>query len=130
MKNVDTKYWLELTLVTVGLIALGWIGFVYVFPGQYPRVLPIMLALLLAITISGHVVLSGLLDKKFSKFAAAFNIYKGLKILILATFMVIYLTLHKDHAIPFLGATFVMYLVYMLFEVRSLNKQSRKQLDR
>jgi len=127
MKNVDSRYWIELSLITVLLVFLGFVAFRYVFPGQYPPVLPVMLATVVLITVAGQVVLSGLMDQKFSKFNAAFMIYKAVKILILMTFMVIYATLHREFAIPFLASTFVIYLVFMFFESRSLNRQSRKQ---
>jgi uncharacterized membrane protein len=130
MKHVDTRYWLELSAVTLGLIAVGFIAFIYFFPGQYPPILPAMLAVLVFMTAAGQVVLTRLLDQKFSKFNSAFLVYKGLKILVLMVFMIIYSTLHKEHAIAFLGGTFIMYLVYMIFESRSLNRQSRKQAQR
>jgi O-antigen/teichoic acid export membrane protein len=129
MKKVDTRYWLELALVTITLIALGWIGFVFVFPGQYPPVLPVMLAMMVILTAAGQVVLTGLLDKKFSKFNSAFLVYKGVKILILMTFMFIYSATHREHAVYFLGSTFIIYLSYMFFESRSLNRHSRKQAE-
>jgi uncharacterized membrane protein len=130
MKHVDARYWIELTVVTLALIALGWIAFVFVFPGQYPRVLPFMLATLVILTAAGQVVLTRLLDQRFSKFNSAFLIFKAVKILILMAFMIIYSSFHKEHAIYFLGSTFVMYLVFMIFESRSLNRQSRKQAER
>lgn len=130
MKNVDTQYWIELTVVTLLLAFLGFIAFEYVFPGQYPPVLPLMLATIVVVTATGQVVLTRLLDQKFSKFNSAFLIYKALKILILMAFMFIYSALHKEHALYFLGATFLIYLVYMVFESRSLNRHSRKQAER
>jgi hypothetical protein len=130
MKHVDTRYWIELTVVTLALITLGWIAFIFVFPGQYPPVLPIMLAVLVIMTAAGQVVLTRLLDQRFSKFNSAFLIFKALKILVLMIFMIIYASVHKEHAVYFLGSTFVMYLVFMIFESRSLNRQSRKQAER
>ena len=129
MKNVDSRYWYELALITLLLIGLGWVAFVYLFPGKYPPILPVMLAIIVVVTAVGQVVLTRLLDQKFSKFNSAFLIYKALKILILMAFMFIYSALHKEHALPFLGATFIIYLVYMVFESRSLNRQSRKQAE-
>jgi len=130
MKNVDTRYWIELSVITVLLILLGWVAFIYIVPGQYPPVLPFMLATIVGVTVLGQVVLTRLLDQKFSKFNSAFLIYKALKILILMAFMIIYSALHREHALPFLCSTFIIYLVYMIFESRSLNRQSRKQAER
>lgn len=129
IKRVDSRYWIELTLITLGLILLGWVAFVFFFPGQYPPVLPLMLAILVIMTVTGQLVLTGLLDQKFSKFSSAFMIYKALKILILMTFMFIYSALHREHALFFLVSTFIMYLAYMFFESRSLNRHSKKQAE-
>jgi uncharacterized membrane protein len=129
MKNVDSRYWIELTVITLVIIGLGWVAFVFVLPGQYPPILPVMLGTIVSVTAVGQVVLTRLLDQKFSKFNSAFLIYKALKILILMAFMFVYSALNKEHALPFLGATFAMYLVYMVFESRSLNRQSRNQAE-
>ena len=129
MKNVDSRYWIELTLITLLLIGLGWVAFVYVFPGQYPPILPVMLATLVIVTAAGQVILTKLMDQKFSKFNSAFLIYKALKILILMAFMFVYSALHKEHALYFLGSTFIIYLVFMFFESQSLNRHSKKQAE-
>ena len=130
MKKVDSRCWIELIAITFILICAGWVAFTYVFPGRYPPMLPVMLATIVVITAAGQVVLTGYLDQKFSKFNAAFLIYKTLKMLILLAFMVIYSLLHREYALYFLIATFIIYLVYMIFESRSLNRQSRKQAER
>lgn len=130
MKNVDPRYWIEITLITLLLIVLGWVAFFFFLPGQYVPILPFMLATIVVLTAAGQVVLTRYLDQKFSKFNAAFLIYKTLKMLILMAFMVIYSLWHKEHVLPFLITTFILYLVYMIFESRSLNRQSRKQAER
>jgi O-antigen/teichoic acid export membrane protein len=129
MKNVDSRYWYELALVTLLLAVLGWVVFGYVFPGHYPPVMPVLLAVIVVVTVAGQVVLTRLMDQKFSKFNSAFLIYKAIKILILMVFMFIYSALHREHALYFLGSTFIIYLTYMFFESRSLNRQSRKQAE-
>jgi len=129
MKNVDTRYWIELAIVTVSLVAIGFITFIFFLPGYYPPILPFMLLTFVIMTAASQVILGSLLSARFSKFSSAFMIYKGLKILILATFMVIYAALKSEFVIPFLGATLIMYLAFMVFESRSLNRQSRKQAE-
>jgi protein-S-isoprenylcysteine O-methyltransferase Ste14 len=88
-----------------------------------------MLALLVVMTAAGQVVLTRLLNERFTKFNSAFLIYKAVKILVLMAFLIIYSTLHREKVIPFLGSTFIMYLVFMFFESRSLNRHSRKQSE-
>jgi len=130
MKNVDPRYWIEITLITLLLIVLGWVAFFFFLPGQYVPILPFMLVTIVVLTAAGQVVLTRYLDQKFSKFNAAFLIYKTLKMIILMAFVIIYTLLHREHALPFLITTFILYLVYMIFESRSLNRQSRKQAER
>jgi O-antigen/teichoic acid export membrane protein len=130
MNQVDKKYWIELTVITVLLIAAAYVTFIYLLPGHYPPALPAMLVTIVAVTAVGQVVLTRLLAERFSKFNSAFLIYKALKILILMAFMVVYSALNKEHALYFLGSTFVIYLVFMFFESRSLNRHSKKQAER
>jgi hypothetical protein len=130
MKKIDPRYWIELAAIILILVILGWMVFEFAFPGQYPAILPYLLATVVLITVAGQVVLTSLLEQRFSKFNSAFMIYKGLKILILMIFMIAYATGHRDRALPFLGSTFVIYLVFTFFESRALNRESRKQAQR
>jgi hypothetical protein len=127
MKNTDTRYWMELAGVTALLIILGLVGFIAVFPGNYPPALPIVLAIMVIMAVASHIKLSSLLDQKFSKYNTAFLIYKGLKFLVIMTLLIVYSLLDKDHSVPIIMSTLIMYLAYMIFEARSLNRQSRKQ---
>ena len=130
MKNIDSRYWVELTIITLLLVLLGWVAFTLFFPGNYATAMPVMLVILVIMTVAGQVRLTGLMDKQFSKFNTSFMIYKALKMLVLMIFVVISSLLDRDHAVPFILSTLVMYLVYMVFESRSLNRYSRKQAKR
>jgi hypothetical protein len=130
MKNIDNRYWIELTIVTLVLSAAGAIIFIFFLPGMFTTALLAMFGVIVAMTVAGQAILTNLMEQKFSKFNSAFLIYKGIKILVMMTFMLIYTFTHRKTALPFLGGTFVMYLVYMFFESRSLNRQSRKQAER
>ncbi len=130
MKSVDARYWVELVVITIVLAAAAWVVFGIFLPDEYPGILPVVLALLVIMTATGQVVLTRLLDQKFTKFNSAFLIYKSLKILVLMAFLITYSALHREKVIPFLGSTFIMYLVFMFFESRSLNRHSRRQSER
>ncbi len=127
MKNTDNRYWIELSVVTAFLVVLGLVGFIMVFPGNFTPALPVILAIMIMMTISSHIKLSGLLDQKFSKYNTAFLIYKGLKFFVVMTLLIVFSLIDKDHRVPIIISTMVMYLVYMIFEASSLNRQSRKQ---
>jgi O-antigen/teichoic acid export membrane protein len=130
MKKVDTRYWVELAVITLFMIGLGCVAFLLVFPGHYPPVLPVLLAIIVIMTAAGQVVLTRFMDQKFSQFNSAFLIYKTVKILILMAFMIIYSLLHREMALPFLVSTLILYLVYVVFESRSLSRHSKNQAVR
>lgn len=130
MKKVDTRYWVELTGITLFMIGLGCVAFLLVFPGHYPPVLPVLLAIIVVMTAAGQVMLTRFMDQKFSKFNAAFLIYKTIKILILMAFIVIYSLLYREQALPLLISTLIIYLVYVIFESRSLSRHSKNQAVR
>lgn len=127
MKNLDTRYWIELSAITLLLAGLSVVVFTCVLPGLYPPIFPVLFATIVVITIVGQIMLSRQLDKDFRRFNTAFMVYKAVKILILMVFMLVYSLLHRELAVPFLISTFILYLVYMVFESRSLNRQSRRQ---
>lgn len=131
MKNIDTRYWIELSVVTLLMLVMGWIAFTFIMPEKYPPVLPVMLAIITITTIAGQVILTRLLDQKFSRFNSAFLIFKAVKIfVILLIILISYHSLQGDTLKVFLVATFLLYLVYLVFESRSLNRHSRNQADR
>jgi hypothetical protein len=130
MKHIDNRYWMEITLLTVLLAGLAWLSFTLVFPGQYPAILPAMFALIVVATITGQSILTPLMRDKFSKFNTAFMLFKALKMMVVLIFMVIWSLLNRDKALPFVLSTFFLYLVYMIFESRSLNRHSKNQVER
>ncbi len=130
MKNIDSRYWVELSIITLLLVVLGWAAFTLLFPGNFALAMPLVLTTLVIMTVAGQAWLTGLMDKQFSKFNTSFMIYKALKMLVLMIFVIVSSLLDRDHAVPFILSTLVMYLAFMVFESRSLNRYSRKQAKR
>jgi ABC-type methionine transport system permease subunit len=89
--------------------------------------MPVMLGVLVLITASGQVMLTRLMNISFSKFNVGFSIFKAIKFIILMTLMITYSLMHRDQAVPFLITTFILYIAYMIFESRSLNRYSKNQ---
>lgn len=127
MNRIDVRYWIGLAIITLVLAVSAWIVFTFVFPDQYPRILPVFLAIVVLITAAGQVFLTRSLDKEPRKFNSWYMIYKAIKMLIIATFLFIYVILHKKNGISFLVSVFIIYLVFMFFESASLNRVVRKQ---
>jgi hypothetical protein len=129
MKNIETRYWLTLGLVTAALAASIWIVFSFMLPDYYPRILPVFLVMVALITLSGQILLTQALRKDPKKFQSWYLIYKSLKMLIIMAFMLIYVFVNRKNGVAFLGSVFVIYLVYMIFESASLNRAARKETE-
>lgn len=127
MNKTDFRYWIGLATVTLALAAAAWVIFTFVFPDQYPRILPVFLGMVVLITATGQVLVSRSLGKDPKIFNSWYMIYKGIKMLIIATFLVVYILLHKENTIPFLASVFVIYLVFMIFESAALTRAARRQ---
>jgi len=127
MKNTDVRYWISLGLITIVMASAMVIVFGYVIPEQYPKILPVFLALVVLITGAGQVLLTRALTSDPKKFNSWYLIYKSVKMLIIMTFMLIHILAHRKNGLAFLGSVFVIYLVYMVFESGSLNRVARRE---
>ena len=127
MKKTDFRYWIGLAAVTLALAVAAWLVFSFAFPGSYPRILPFFLGMVVLITAAGQVLLSKSLGNDPKKFNSWYMIYKAVKMLVIATFLVVYFLIRKENGIPFLASVFVIYLVFMIFESVSLTRVAKRQ---
>jgi glucose uptake protein GlcU len=127
MKKIDFRYWIGLAAVTLALAFAAWLVFSFAFPGSYPRIFPVFLGMVVLITGAGQVLLTKSLAKNPKKFNSWYMIYKALKMLVIATFLVVYVVVRKENGIPFLASVFVIYLVFMVFESVSLTRVAKRQ---
>jgi hypothetical protein len=126
MNKTDVRYWVSLGLVTVVVAAAMIFVFGYVIPEQYPKILPVFLALVVVITGTGQILLTKALNRDPKKFNSWYLIYKSVKMLIIMTFMLIYVLAHRENGLAFLGSVFLIYLAFMVFESRALNQVVRR----
>ncbi len=118
-----SRYFIELTLVSLLIIILGWITFTWIVPGNYVPVLPYFLLFMIAITATGQIILSRITETaNLNKFNTRYMAYKAIKMLAVLSFMLGYLINHRKSGIPFLLSAFIIYLIFMVFEARSLNR--------
>jgi hypothetical protein len=127
MKNVESSYWLYIGLLTAFLAAAIWIVFGFVIPDVYPRILPLFLAIVALVTAAGQVLLTRAVRKDPKKFSSWYLVYKSVKMLIIMTFILVYILVNRKNGISFLGSVFVIYLSYMIFEAGALNRAARRE---
>lgn len=65
-------------------------------------------------------ILKGVLNKNPKSFSYMFMGLSGGKLFLMLLLIVVYLILRRETVIPFLAGTFLLYLVFTLFEVKTL----------
>ena len=118
--NKDFRFYKQLLILTiiVSIISAGL--FMTVLKEYYLNVFPFMLLFFVVITISFYEILARSLRKNPKNFS---NLFMGLsagKLLVILLVIIIYLILEKSTVISFLAGTFLLYLVFTFFEVKTL----------
>ena len=110
----------QLSLLTLGVGIVGAVLFLTLLKEYYLPVFPVLLAFFAIMTFAFHSVLEGSFRKNPKKFSYMFMGLSAGKLFLLLLMIVIYLILRRDTVIPFLAGTFLLYLVFTLFEVKTL----------
>ena len=118
--NIDFRFYKQLLILTiiVSIISAGLL--MTVLKEYYLNVFPFMLLFFVVITISFYEILARSLRKNPKNFS---NLFMGLsagKLLVILLVIIIYLILEKSTVISFLAGTFLLYLVFTFFEVKTL----------
>ena len=110
----------QVLILSLILGALGAILFMTVLKAYYLPVFPILLVFFAAMTVFFHIVLVRSLKKSPNKFSIVFMGLSAGKLFLMLIMIVLYLILKRDTVIAFLAGTFLLYLVFTLFEVKTL----------
>ena len=118
--NIDFRFYKQLLILTiiVSIISAGLL--MTVLKEYYLNVFPFMLLFFVVITISFYEILARSLRKNPKNFSNLFMGLSGGKLLVILLVIIIYLILEKSTVIPFLAGTFLLYLVFTFFEVKTL----------
>ena len=116
----DSKFFTQLTILTIIVGALGGALFLTILKEYYLPIFPFMLVFFAIMTASFYLVLKRTLNNKPKSFS---NMFMGLsagKLFSMLLLIVVYLILRRETVIPFLAGTFLLYLVFTFFEVKTL----------
>ena len=110
----------QLTILTlvIGIVATAL--FVTVLKEYYLPIFPFLLIFFAGITASFHSILMNTLQKRPKSFSYMFLGLSGGKLFVMLILIVVYLILRRSTVIPFLAGTFLLYLVFTFFEVKTL----------
>ncbi len=116
----NLRFLKQVLMLSMIVGALGAILFMTVLKAYYLPVFPVLLVFFAAMTVFFHIVLVRSLKKSPNKFSIVFMSLSAGKLFLMLLLIVVYLILRKDTVITFLAGTFLLYLVFTLFEVKTL----------
>ncbi len=122
MQESLRKFGFNLFLLALILTASGYGLFLFVIPESYFLLFPLVPFFLYAVTIIVHIYLVRASENDARRFTARYLGAMGLKMLIYIIFMILFLVLTAEHAIPFLMSFLVCYAAFTLVEVISILK--------
>ena len=111
---------IKLLLLTIAVGVIGAALFFTVLKEYYLSVFPYLLVLFTLLTYSNHTILTKTLKDKPQKFTYVFMGVSAAKLFLMLIAIVVYLLIRRETVIPFLVGTFLLYLVFTFFEVKTL----------
>ena len=126
MQGSLKKYMLNLSILTLALVAAGYGLLLFVIPESYFPLFPVVPMFLFTVTMLVHIYLLKASENDSRKFTSKYLGTMGLKILVYVIFLAIILVADTGHAIPFLVSFLVCYAAFTLVEVIALLKYQRR----
>lgn len=128
MKQKFNAFLLKIAILTGSILLVSYFLFTGLLSAYYLPVFPWLLVFFVAVTTLVHffhLKSQESVGAKFARFAIAIN---GIKIGLYLIFILTYVFLKRDTAVPFLFGFFVLYLIFNLFEVIIYQMVLRKDL--
>lgn len=127
MKDLMKLFIRRVLIFSAFLAFAGVVSSLLLPGGSITPALPFLIVFFLIISwvVIWYLFLSS--GKSFIKFVNAFMLTTALKLLIFILVIVGYVLLNRGDAVPFLGAFFLLYLLYTGFEVYAVLYLSRRQ---
>lgn len=116
----NSRFYKQLSFLTLIIGIVGAILFTTFLKEYYLAVFPYLLLFFAVMTFSFHTVLVRSLSKNPKNFSLVFMGLSAGKLFLMLILIVIYLIFKRETVIPFLAGTFLLYLVFTFFEVKTL----------
>ena len=88
-----------------------------ILPKYITPAMPFLLLFFYVITLAVYYFIDRASDKKFSKFVTAFMLSTFLKLMLYLSILLIYIFLiNRKDSVPFIGAFFVYYILFTIYE--------------
>jgi hypothetical protein len=127
MASNNNKFVIQL-LVFSGILGILAYGLTFVLPGNYfSPALPFLFPFFFSMTAIVFNYLVKSTEKKFNRFANRFMLTTFIKLFVYMAVLLVYVFTHKEDAVPFILAFFILYVAYTVFDVVILLKYTRPE---
>ena len=118
----SNKFIIQL-FVFSGILGLLAYGLTFVLPANYfSPVIPFLFPFFISITVIIFNFLVKSSEKKFNSFVNRFMMTTFIKLFVYLIVLIAYVFTHKQDAVPFIFAFFILYIAYTVFDVVILLK--------
>jgi len=127
MASISNKFIIQLFVFSavIGLIAYG---LTFILPENYfSPVIPFLFPFFISITVIIYNFLIKSSEKKFNNFVNRFMMTTFIKLFVYLIVLIAYVFTHKQDAVPFIFAFFILYLAYTVFDVIILLKYTNNE---
>lgn len=121
------KIFIKNLTITSFIASCIYLIFFIIDKNHYLAIFPFVIIFFYVITLSVHYFLSKSLKDRIAKFSVNFMITTTIKLIIYASFVIIYLLFNKNEAITFVVFFIINYLIFTIFEVVSILRELKKQ---
>ena len=116
------KFVVNIILISVILLLIGWVIFSMVIPQYYLPVLPFILMFFVVSSVAIHAYQLQLSKKDTAKFTRSNMIITFLKLFLYSAVAIIYIAVDTQNAKIFVICFILLYVIFSVFEVLSLMK--------
>ncbi len=127
MKTLSGKFTISLLVFSVILAAIAYSLTFFMPASNFSPLLPWLFPFFFGVTAGIYFFLASSAKTKFSSFINRFMIATFLKLMIYFMVLLTYIFTHKEDAVRFILAFFILYVAYTVFEVVAMLKFTKNQ---
>jgi len=120
------RFFLRLSIFSLGLIVIAFLLRTLLPEGSLPAVLPYLFILFFVVTLAVHWIVLKISELKPARFVSYFMLATFGKLVIYFIAVLVYVFTRKEQVLPFILSFFILYIFYTVFEVISILGQTRE----
>jgi len=126
IKNELISYLRKISLLSFFILAVYYIFVLFTKSIPLSGVFGITVIFFFAVNLLVYYFLLKAFTEKFSKFSSTFMIVTFLKLMVFIGVLIIYVYYNPIKPLPYIGEYLTLYIIFTIFEVRSLLEVSKR----